>query len=280
MFNKKIKDEALIIHKKAINRYNSAYENMNLNSERLYDIKKNSRVAVVKVEMLINSIANKSKKFETEISKIKKNLEEFDSTEQFAKEAEESAVKSGMHVGLGIGGGLVFAAIAPNALMKYAMIFGKTAGGKAIKELNGIAAKKAALAFLGGGAKAAGGAGVEGGIKLLAMLGPIGYAVAIGGGLKEFNKLNKKNKEISDKAVNEAKVISEKTYELKDLGEEIKEVADENKILYESVMEQFEKMEKYSHADYNILDDDIKISLGVLVNTTLSLSAIMKKVIE
>lgn len=280
MFNKKAKDEALQIHKRAVDRYNFSYLDMNDSCDKNYTVKQNSKIAVVKVEMLINSIANKPKKFEKEINDIKLNREEFESTEKFAKEAEESAVKAGINAGLGVGGGIAFAAAAPNALMKYAMLFGKTSSGKLIRELNGIAAKKAALAFLGGGAKAAGGAGVAGGVKLLALMGVIGYAIGGINAVYGFYKHNKKNGKIADDVVEAAREISEKSYELKELNEKIKEMTNENSSIYENVVKQYDEMEKYSHVDYRLLDDDEKISLGILVNNTLSLSEVMNKTIE
>lgn len=280
MFNKKIKDEALKIHKRAVDRYNLNYKDMDDSCDKNYTIKKNSKIVVVKVELLINSIANKPKKFEKEMNAIKLNREEFESTEEFAKEAEESAVRAGINIGLGIGGGLAFAAAAPNALMKYAILFGKTDKGVLIKTLKGIAQKKAALAFLGRGPIAAGGAGVAGGAKLLAIMGPIGYGAAAIGVGREIYKHNKKNKEIADDAIAEAKEISEKSFELKELNEKIKEMTAENNSIYENVVKQYEELEKYSNVDYTVLDDDIKISLGVLVNNTLTLSEVMKKTIE
>ena len=58
------------------------------------------------------------------------------------------------------------------------MALGTASTGTAIASLSGAAATNAALAWLGGGTVAAGGAGVAGGSFILGLFGPIGAAIA------------------------------------------------------------------------------------------------------
>ena len=78
----------------------------------------------------------------------------------------------------GVSAGVAFAALAPTAAMGIATTFGVASTGTAISALSGAAATNAALAWLGGGALAAGGGGMAAGNAFLAMCGPIGWAIA------------------------------------------------------------------------------------------------------
>ena len=78
----------------------------------------------------------------------------------------------------GVGVGVAFAALAPTAAMGIATTFGVASTGTAISALSGAAATNAALAWLGGGALAAGGGGMAAGNAFLAMCGPIGWTIA------------------------------------------------------------------------------------------------------
>lgn len=91
-------------------------------------------------------------------------------------QAESAKVAGGGAAG--VGGGIAFAALAPTAAMGFATAFGVASTGTAISALGGAAATNAALAWLGGGALAAGGGGMAAGHALLALAGPVGWAIA------------------------------------------------------------------------------------------------------
>ena len=84
--------------------------------------------------------------------------------------------------------------------MAVATTFGTASTGTAISALSGAAATNAALAWLGGGAVAAGGGGMAAGNTLLALAGPVGWAIGgvaiAGSGIY----LNKRNKDLAKKA--------------------------------------------------------------------------------
>lgn len=130
------------------------------------------------VESIINAIKNTPERFNKDIQTLSLSLERYD---KLLKEAENASadIQKGSGAGLAAGlatGGAV-AAFGGTALTAVAMSIGTASTGAAISGLTGAAATNAALAWLGGGAVAAGGAGMAGGSALLALTGPIGWAI-------------------------------------------------------------------------------------------------------
>ena len=82
--------------------------------------------------------------------------------------------KKGGRIAARLGGGLA----APAAVSGLVASLGTASTGTAISTLSGAAAAKATLAWLGGGALAAGGFGVAGGVVVLAAVG-VGGAYAV-----------------------------------------------------------------------------------------------------
>ena len=123
--------------------------------------------------------------------------------------------------------------------MGIATTFGVASTGTAISTLSGAAATNAALAWLGGGALAAGGGGMAAGNALLALAGPVGWAIAgvalITSGLLFFKSKNdKKHIEEVFTLISERDV---KSYNLAivELNERISRIIDESKKLKDSL---------------------------------------------
>ena len=74
--------------------------------------------------------------------------------------------------------GVAVVTMGPTVAMGVATTFGVASTGTAISTLSGAAATNAALAWLGGGALAAGGGGMAAGEAFLALAGPVGWAIA------------------------------------------------------------------------------------------------------
>ena len=94
--------------------------------------------------------------------------------------------------------GIAVATMGPTAAMGVATTFGVASTGTAISALSGAAANSAALAWLGGGALAAGGGGMSAGTAFLGLAGPVGWtiagvagAAAIGSGIYANHKTKK-----------------------------------------------------------------------------------------
>lgn len=130
------------------------------------------------VESIINAIKNTPERFNKDIQTLSLSLERYD---KLLKEAENASADIQKGAGAGLAAGLAtggaVAAFSGTALTAVAMSIGTASTGAAISGLTGAAATNAALAWLGGGAVAAGGAGMAGGSALLALTGPIGWAI-------------------------------------------------------------------------------------------------------
>ena len=93
--------------------------------------------------------------------------------------------KRGLRIAAGVGSG----AVAPKIVTALVYYVGTASTGTAISSLGGAAATKATLAWLGGGALAAGGFGIAGGVVVLGAIGVGG----VYGAKKLYDKVTKPN---------------------------------------------------------------------------------------
>lgn len=275
MLYKKSKDEALKLHERAKNKYDSTYKETDKLGEQLYTSRKDCVGLIQKIEDLINSISNNPKEFEKELSEIHTERKNFQETEKFAAEAFEAAVKSGKISAIGITGGVAVAAAAPTVAMWVATTFGTTSTGVAISALHGAAATKAALAWLGGGALAAGGSGVAGGQALLALAGPIGWGLAAVSVVGSGVLISRKNKKIADEIINNAKEITIAGAELTEVNLKLQQIINEISALKTPLFDELLNCQVFAGTDYLNLSEDEQYRLGALVNKTLSLAVLL-----
>ena len=282
MFNVELKKEALRIHEETLVRYNNSYEKMKNECENLYNVR-GQAIKVIKMNQnVINSIANTPKEFDTTLGKIGKELTKFNDTEEYAKKAYNASVQAGINIAGGAAAGLGVASMAPTALMSIATTFGTASTGTAISTVSGGVAQKAAVAGLGRTCAgfAADGAGMAAGQAFLALAGPIGWGItAVSTGVSLIS-LSNKNKELADKAVNEAKEISIARESLDEVAEKVNSLRAKTDILYTDMDKQRVKILKFLNADYLSLEDEDKYFLGTLVNNTLSLSVLLNETVQ
>ena len=282
MFNVELKKEALRIHEETLVRYNNSYEKMKNECENLYNVR-GQAIKVIKMNQnVINSIANTPKEFDTTLGKIGKELTKFNDTEEYAKKAYNASVQAGINIAGGAAAGLGVASMAPTALMSIATTFGTASTGTAISTLSGCVAQKAALAWIGRtfAGFAAEGAGMAAGQAFLALAGPIGWGItAVSTGVSLIS-LSNKNKELADKAVNEAKEISIARESLDEVAEKVNSLRAKTDILYTDMDKQRVKILKFLNADYLSLEDEDKYFLGTLVNNTLRLSVLLNETVQ
>lgn len=277
MLYAKPKDEALAIHKRAVEKYNLTFQNMEKLGKQLYEKRRDSVSLIREIELLVNSIANKPKEFEKKISDIRAAREKFQETEVYAAEALDAAVKSGVSVVAGVAGGAAVASLAPTAAMWVATTFGTASTGTAISTLSGAAATKAALAWLGGGALNVGGAGVAGGQALLALAGPIGWGIAGVTTVVSVAALGGKNKKIADEAIAEAKKITMAGAELNEACAKIRHLTDETVMLLDALTKTVSANRALKDANYLDLSEAEQYQLGTMVNNTFSLAQLLNK---
>ena len=143
----------------------------------------------------VQNIPNEEKMWYEELKQIRLNWK--NQVDEIIKKYEEiknkDAAAAGV-AGVGIGAGVAVAALGPGVAMGIATTFGVASTGTAISALSGVAAMNAGLAWLGGGALVAGGGGMAAGEAFLALMGPIGLAIAgvgvIAGGLLFWKNKN------------------------------------------------------------------------------------------
>ena len=279
MLYAKPKKEALAIHERAVSKYNVQYQEMEKLGSQLYERRQDSITLIHEIELLVNSIANRSKEFEKKISDIQTAREKFRGTEAYAAEAMEAAVKSGAAVAAGVAGGAAVASMAPTAAMWVATTFGTASTGTAISSLPGAAATKAALAWLGGGAIAKGGLGIAGGKALLALAGPIGWGITGVTTVASVAMLGHKNKQIADAAIAEAKKITIAGAALKEASTKIQYLMDETVMLMDALRDMAQANRVLKGANYLELSEDQQYRLGTMVNNTLTLAELLNKTI-
>ena len=187
--------------------------------------------------------------------------------EKIELEYKKAEVKAAGQGAAGLGAGVAMVTLGPTAAMGIATTFGVASTGTAISSLSGAAATNAALAWLGGGALAAGGGGMAAGSAFLALAGPVGWTIAglsiIASGLMLFKTKNDKERLekvyalISDRDV--------KSYELAivELSERIKRIAAESGKLEEAII----KIETFG-TDYRQMTNEQQYELGAYVNLT------------
>ena len=282
MFNVELKKEALRIHEETLARYNNSYEKMKNECENLYNVRGQAIKLIKMNQNVINSIANTPKEFDTTLGKIGKELTKFNDTEEYAKKAYNASVQAGINIAGGAAAGLGVASMAPTALMSIATTFGTASTGTAISTLSGCVAQKAALAWIGRtfAGFAAEGAGMAAGQAFLALAGPIGWGITAVSTGASLISLSNKNKELADKAVNEAKEISIARESLDEVSEKVNSLRAKTDILYTDMDEQRAKILKFLNADYLSLEDEDKYFLGTLVNNTLSLSVLLNETVQ
>lgn len=271
MFNSELKEKAKKVLEEVYEDYKRTLSNTINHSESLYEKKLHAVEILKNFSSYIQKLSNKPIEFETSLGKIEMNIKKFDNKiEEVKKEISQAEVVPTAMVGAGALAGAGVAAFAPTAAMAIATTFGTASTGTAIASLSGAAATNAALAWLGGGALAAGGGGIVGGETLLALAGPIGWAIGgsalLGAGLI----LNNKNKEAADKI--EEQILEIKKEIMKIMKLDIKVLMSEKEIkeISDNIENGFELI-KYNN-DYNQFSIENKERLATLINISESLS--------
>ena len=284
MFNVGSKNEALRMHREKLEEYHENYKNMMKFCDELYAQRMQSVVLIKKIEKIINTIANKPKEFEKAMGKVHNEIINFNNTEKYAEEAYDASVKSGKNMIDGSVAGLALASMGPRALMGIATTFGTASTGTAISALSGVAAEKAAVAWLGrtfAGFAVKEGAGMVAGNALLGLIGPIGWGITATTVVFSAVDLSKQNKNIAENAIEEAKQIVSATENLKETITKEKILLEKTKVLYNGLDERFWCLEKFKNTNYKwIRNVEDKKFLGLIVNDTETLSKLVNENIK
>lgn len=283
LFNSKLRQEAVDGYNEAISCYNEEADNLANKSIELYQVRDKAIKVVKIVEERINKLANKPKEFETKLEEIDVEIQNFEDKQiaisQSIKEAELASGSTAATASLSALG-VTVATLGPTAAMGVATTFGVASTGTAISTLSGAAAESAAIAWLGRGSVAAGGGGMAAGKAFLALAGPVGWGIAgvmLTASVSAGVLANRKNEEVAKEAIEEQKKI-----EL--LARQLKERVIEVTKLIELTEKQTEGIYlanlSLTGMDYSLFTDDEKYQAGDLVNSTLSLTAMVNKEIR
>ncbi|MBZ2086404.1 hypothetical protein K1I53_01350 [Streptococcus oralis] len=283
LFNSKLRQEAVDGYNEAISCYNEEADSLANKSIELYQVRDKAIKVVKIVEERINKLANKPKEFETKLEAIDVEIQNFEDKQiaisQSIKEAELASGSTAATASLSALG-VTVATLGPTAAMGVATTFGVASTGTAISSLSGAAANSAALAWLGGGSVAAGGGGVAAGNAFLALAGPVGWGIAgamltasIGAGVVA----NRKNEEVAKEAIEEQKKVELLARQLKEKVIEITELIELTEKQTEGI---YLANLSLTGMDYSLFTDDEKYQAGALVNSTLSLTAMVNKEIR
>ena len=279
MLNFKLKKDAL----EALDQAHTSYEyiggRVKTLSEELFKLRQSSSNELIpSVERYVNTLANTPKEYEKTFSEYRAEFAIFKSIlEELELMARDAAIKAGGATSLGVAAGVGTAAFAPTAAMAIATSFGTASTGTAISTLSGAAATKAALAWLGGGALSAGGGGVAAGQALLALAGPVGWAIGgaalIGGGIFARSK----NIKIAEEATQQRKKLEAHTAQLRSSLLELERMLDLTTKHVNGVMVLLKRCEMAAPHDYADFEDKHKEWIGALVNHVQSLSKLLNK---
>lgn len=282
MFNFKPKKEALEALEMAYNSYEYVGRQVKSLSEQLFSLRQSSSNDLIPaVERYINTLANSPKEYDKTFSEYKAEFAIFKGIlDELELMARDAAVKAGSATTLGVAAGVGTAAFAPTAAMAVATTFGTASTGTAISALSGAAASNAALAWLGGGALSAGGGGMVAGEALLALAGPIGWAIGgaalLGGGLYARSK----NIKVTEEAVHERQKIQVHTAQLRSGMLEIERTLELTHRHVEGVQTLLKRCEMAAPNNYEEFEDKHKEWVGALVNHVHSLSMLLNKKVE
>lgn len=281
MLNAAYKKEALAGLNAANEKYMKKFETTVRDITRLHDSRLKAVGTIRSIEEYVSSLANRPKQYDKILGEIRIRREKFETdVHKLEMESKKADKVSGTVAGAGALAGAGVAAFGPSAAMAVAMTFGTASTGTAIGALSGAAATNAALAWLGGGTLLAGGGGIAGGEALLAMAGPVGWAIGgaalLGGGLMA----NSKNKKIAEKAEASTRTIKRETERISEtdihvnaLNKETKEMDSHSGALLSGLM----ATKTY---DYDLFNDSQVDDLRKLMNIAEALSRKIGEVVS
>ena len=242
-----------------VEKVNKQIEGLGKKTQVLYDYLNDIQVAFDR----IRNVPSEQKMQYEELKKVRLNWKQ--QVEKIEKDYNGMVAKNAGAGAAGAGAGVAVAAMGPTAAMGIATTFGVASTGTAISSLSGAAATNAALAWLGGGALAAGGGGMAAGNVFLALFGPVGWTIAgvavLASGIAMIKGIRDQHK-VHDVFI----LIGErdkKRYNLAlvELKERDKRIKNESKLLKEAIDETLS-----FGTDYEKMTEAQQYALGAYVN--------------
>lgn len=282
MFNGDLKKNALEQLEKARNRYQLVVTDVEKSCTELHGVRHQASTELMaKVESFVSHLANSPKEFDKSYGTFKAETQSFCGlVKRLNFEAANIEFAAGSSAAAGVAAGVGTAAFAPTAAMAVATTFGTASTGAAISGLSGVAATNAALAWLGGGAIAAGGGGMSAGSALLALAGPIGWGIGgaaiIGGGLYARSK----NKQVAEDAQAHRLSIEASSRTLSVARDWVAQMIGATRQHASGMSELLGVLTRNAPRDYQLFNAGQKEMLGALINHMNSLAKLLNKAPE
>ena len=259
--------------------YSAQYLELCKEGEGLHKEREKAAELIEDIEEFVNTLANSPKSFDSEFEKIKIEKTVFKRTLEYAGEQKKTLENMSKVAATGAAVGAGVATIGPSAALWVATTFGTASTGTAISALSGAAAGNAALAWLGGGAVAAGGGGMAAGNALLALAGPVGWGIA-GASVLSVLVVSwcKKNKILNAKK-RQVEAMKRSTEALKETGAKIIALSGETSALTDNLKNMFSSCKALRGMDYSSFNIEQKEILAAMVNNTKALSCLLNKTV-
>lgn len=264
----------------AVNKYNAEYAEFEGYGSSILRQRERSVDVLNNVEILINSIANHPKSFDVDLQDVQAEKKKFKDVCDYAVDELNAAKKSALSAGAGLSCGVAVASLAPSAAMWVATTFGTASTGTAISALSGAAATSAKLAWLGGGALAAGGGGMAAGNAFLALAGPVGWSISGATLLASVVLFANKKMKLSKEKKEEIEAVLRNVESIKEINYTVKQLLDKTAKLREMLNTQYGQCMPCYGKNFLELSEDQQMLLGTLVNNAKSLAATLSENVE
>lgn len=243
----------------AINQVNQKIDELGRNTKIIHD-------KITELQIVFDAIRNIPSEKYLEYKKLQRiRLNWKQQAEKIELDYRNAEIRSTGAGAAGVGLGAAIVALGPTTAMGVATTFGVASTGTAISALSGAAATNAALAWLGGGALAAGGGGMVAGQAFLALVGPVGWAIA-GISILTSGFFLLKGQNDKKRLENIFTLISKrdiKSYELAivEINERIYRIIDESEKLSNAI----ERIKLFGF-NYDLMTEAQQYELGAYVN--------------
>lgn len=264
----------------AVNKYNAEYAEFEGYGSSILRQRERSVDLLNNVEILINSIANHPKSFDVDLQDIQLDKKKFKDVCDYAVDELSAAKKSALSAGAGLSCGVAVASLAPSAAMWVATTFGTASTGTAISALSGAAATSAKLAWIGGGALAAGGGGMAAGNAFLALAGPVGWSISGATLLASVALFANKKMKLGKEKKEEIEAVLRNVESIKEINYTVKQLLDKTAKLREMLNTQYGQCMPCYGKNFLELSEDQQMLLGTLVNNAKSLAATLSENVE
>ncbi len=251
-------------------------------AEALYQLRQTTAETQIRAcERYLSQLANAPKELDASVAQLKLEFASFsEAVSSLEAEAIATTVKVGGGAATGVAAGVGVAALAPTAAMAIATTFGTASTGTAIASLSGAAATNAALAWLGGGALAAGGGGMAAGNVLLALAGPVGWAIG-GFSLAGATVVAlRSNSQLTEKANAQYRELFQHLQLLQGAVVQINDLLERTRTHSQGIDAQLSWLAAKAPTSYDHFNTDQKLQLGALINNINSLSQLLNRRID